>query len=185
MSERMYLQRHKDDQYVDAVRIDTVPRYKQSDLSGDEWRVSGVIVLSRKGHVVYERAFSCVESAVKALPYVLMTFSEGADFKPLSDEVERSLCQQPGCAAKAEVTYRLKGYQIARDRSYRAVYSPEDLHEGVVLANSYERQNPGHIWFCARHAKRGDAGLQDADDNYTRVDKALAGARAVLKRLGK
>lgn len=37
-----------DAQAFDEVRIVTVPRYKQSGLSGDEWRISAAIRLYRK-----------------------------------------------------------------------------------------------------------------------------------------
>jgi len=44
-----------DAQAFDEVRITTVPRYKMSGLSGDEWRISGKIQLLRKGRVVAEK----------------------------------------------------------------------------------------------------------------------------------
>ena len=37
-----------DAQAFDAVRITTVPRYKTSGLSGDEWRISAHVELLRK-----------------------------------------------------------------------------------------------------------------------------------------
>ena len=33
-----HFERHPDDEWYDEVRIVTVPRYKTSGLSGDEWR---------------------------------------------------------------------------------------------------------------------------------------------------
>ncbi|KKL50531.1 hypothetical protein LCGC14_2304540, partial [marine sediment metagenome] len=38
-----------DDEGVDQIVIDTVPRYKMSGLSGDEWRVSGRVRFFRNG----------------------------------------------------------------------------------------------------------------------------------------
>ena len=39
---------HHDDEWYDEVRITTVPRYKTSSLSGDEWRTSARIQILRK-----------------------------------------------------------------------------------------------------------------------------------------
>jgi len=38
----------------DEIRIRTIPRYKTSGLSGDEWRISMVTEFLRKGKVVHE-----------------------------------------------------------------------------------------------------------------------------------
>ena len=43
-----------DRQAFDEIRIKTEPRYKQSGLSGDEWRISGKIEFMYKGEVVFE-----------------------------------------------------------------------------------------------------------------------------------
>ncbi len=67
---------HPDDQGVDRIEIDVVPRFKTSGLSGDEWRVSGRILMFRKGELVGERSMSNVESCVNALPWLWMTLPE-------------------------------------------------------------------------------------------------------------
>ena len=41
-----------DAQAFDEVRIVTVPRYKRSDLSGDEWRISAEIQFYRNGVLI-------------------------------------------------------------------------------------------------------------------------------------
>ena len=51
-----------DAQAFDEVRITTVPRYKMSGLSGDEWRISGKIQLLRKGKVVAEKGCEATPS---------------------------------------------------------------------------------------------------------------------------
>lgn len=38
-----WYRRHHDDEVIDRVSIDCVPRFKVSGLSGDEWRVSYVL----------------------------------------------------------------------------------------------------------------------------------------------
>jgi hypothetical protein len=50
-----------DAQAFDEVRIVTVPRYKISGLSGDEWRISSHIEFYRKGRKVHERGFGKAE----------------------------------------------------------------------------------------------------------------------------
>jgi len=50
-----------DAQAFDEVRIVTVPRYKTSGMSGDEWRISATIQFMRKGRIVHERGISSVE----------------------------------------------------------------------------------------------------------------------------
>lgn len=47
-----------DDEFYDEIRITTVPRFKTSELSGDEWRVSTHVVVLRKGRVVAEKSWS-------------------------------------------------------------------------------------------------------------------------------
>ncbi|MBX9884281.1 MAG: hypothetical protein K2X68_04840, partial [Novosphingobium sp.] len=71
--------RHHDDSLVDEVRIKIVPRFKQSDMSGDEWRVHAQIDLLRKGVVLAASGARDVQAAVARLPWMLMTLGEGEE----------------------------------------------------------------------------------------------------------
>lgn len=145
--------RHRDDEGVDFVEVRIQPRYKTSELSGDEWRVSAVVRFGYKGHVVYERSFGKVEWAVAALPYLLMTWHEGRG--RASTEPKGHPCDQFGCWETATVFYRMKA-------TYDALGHKEAIPEG----HEYQRG------FCSRHSTRGDCGLDDADDNYELIGSA-------------
>ena len=43
---------HHDDEWYDEIRVTTVPRFKTSGLSGDEWRRSAKVTFLRKGIVL-------------------------------------------------------------------------------------------------------------------------------------
>jgi hypothetical protein len=58
------LKLHHDDEGVDRIEIDIVPRFKTSDLSGDQWRVSARLRAYRKGELVGEQSYHNMETAV-------------------------------------------------------------------------------------------------------------------------
>lgn len=74
----------------------------------------------------------------------------------------RQLCFQMGCAAPASSTYVLK-HLFADDGARRP-----------ATASSSRGENPAPVQlvrrFCPLHLRRGDCGLEDADDNYTVID---------------
>ena len=145
--------RHEDDEYIDEIRIDLVPRFKTSEMSGDEWRVSGRVRFFRKGHEVWSRSFSKLSTAVNALSWFWMVADEGPpdEWKMLTKEQELALCQQPGCSDASVKRYRFK--KIRDCKQSGRMYEPDPSFEYVTA-------------FCARHAHRGDCGLEDTDDNY-------------------
>lgn len=151
MAKFTHNRRHEDDEYIDDVRIDLVPRFKTSGLSGDEWRISARIRFFRKGHVVWQRQFTSMQTAVSALPWFWIAASEGADWEHLSREQERQVCQQPGCSEPAVKWYRFKKIRDCRQSGH--MKDPGPSFEYVT-------------GFCARHAHRGDCGLEDCDSNY-------------------
>lgn len=136
-----------DAQAFDAVTIETVPRWKESEMSGDEWRISALVRFWRKGVVIYERGYRNIEMAC---------FLVGAAHVDACDDGkgyfagERDACDQEGCACTATVTYRLKAEY---DRG----------------GHKSEPLGPTYRLFCNRHKDRGDCGLEDADDNYEAV----------------
>lgn len=145
--DRRYFAPHADDEYFDEVVIRTVPRYKTSGLSGDEWRVSAVIELKRKGMVLFDRGFGTLAAATAFLPGIFISARE-VPIDVMHEERARPLCMQPGCAERAVTVYRKK---VVYDRS----------------GHSHEPMTGGeYLRFCRRHARRGDCGLEDSDANY-------------------
>lgn len=143
---RLYRTIKPDAQAFDEIRIVTAPRFKESELSGDEWRISSVIQLWRKGALVHEaNGGRNVETAIMLL---------GAAFLTACDDGlgyfagERHVCDQEGCSLPATVSLRLKK-GLNRDGTERP----------LSFGGEYRM-------FCDRHRVRGDCGLEDADDNY-------------------
>ena len=138
-----------DAQAFDEIQIRTVPRYKTSGLSGDEWRISASVEFYRKGEVVHEESCRDVESACKFLAFFHAQACDNGKgwFASVADK-----CDQEGCSNTTTVTYRkLKSY----------------CREG----HETEPHRPVFRQFCEDHKERGDCGLDDADRNYTDQDK--------------
>ena len=154
MSERQYFKRHPDDQIIDDIQIHVVPRFKTSGLSGDEWRVSAVVELKRKGTLVYSRSYSNVDDAARHLPWLLRVWCEMPDEEipnwTEQNNRDRTLCHQSGCGKEWTVLYKLK-----REASERGEWiDPSDCTLTSVRG------------FCDEHKHRGDCGREDAEDNY-------------------
>lgn len=149
LSPHVLYDNHRDDHFIDAAEIVTVPRYKTSGLSGDEWRFSARIRLLRKGVVLYERWVGNIAYAGIAVAEML---NGDRDKHMVEDFAERmkglaSKCANPGCQEEAVSEYRLK-MEYSREGMKREPYGDK------------------RIKFCQRHLRRGDCGLQDADVNY-------------------
>ena len=140
-----WLDMRPDAQGFDEIRIITVPRYKESEISGDEWRISASIQLWRKGQMVHEDGSRNVETACMMVGAVYLRALDDAKGYFAGDGVT---CDQEGCSAQATVRY-LKKLNYSRD--------------GV----SSEPTRPTYRHFCSRHSTRGDCGMDDADRNYT------------------
>lgn len=139
-----------DNQRYDKVDIYTVPRWKESELSGDEYRISANADLYYKGNKIKTMTFRDVETAIRYLDGALVYWrGNGEDYSSIDDTY---LCDQEGCANIADVKYkRLKGYTGRGD--------PETLHDW----NQYRV-------FCNSHKTRGDCALDDGDHNYKQVE---------------
>lgn len=162
-----WFKRHHDDEYVDGIRFEIVPRYKTSGLSGDEWRISIRVVLYRKGEVVRARFYGTMEYAAAHLPWLLKTWGEemddaGWEADAKRQEQDKTTCHQPGCAEEATTTYSLKSE-----------------YERMGHETPVNPSHPVHRAFCARHSVRGDCGLEDADRNYEVVEGPGPGGDAV------
>lgn len=135
----------------DDIRLTVVPRYKMSYHSGDEWRQGVNIQFYFKGQLVFQRPARDMQTAIMLLGYLWEDAS-----CPIHEEVlkiEKSgLCFQPSCQERATVRYYIK-------REYGR--QGEKLDPTACKATHYRE-------FCEKHATRGDCGLEDADDNYTK-----------------
>ncbi len=210
IGEKIRLARHHDDEYWDEISIHAplykeraaglgvhvIPRYKTSDMSGDEWRIcarlglsnregtfferdfgkmnwamnygshfvwteakafldlpNATLVVSRKGHTLWAATFPTFGDAAIGMAWHIVVANEQSDgWKNLKNEEERAHCQQPGCEEAPACLYRLKKIQYGSSR--HTFKEPTYDHEAR------------HRWFCARHAERGDCGLEDCDSNY-------------------
>lgn len=142
-----------DAQAFDEVRIFTTPRYKQSDLSGDEWRISATVEFLRNGVVKDTFRARNVETA--------LTMASGEWLHACDDgkgyfASEGVYCDQEGCRAVATVFLHRSTHWCSGCGLSRPAIRPM-LDNKVVIDI---RQ------FCSKHATRGDCGLDDADRNY-------------------
>lgn len=147
LGKRWWRDMKPDAQAFDRVEITTVPRYKQSGLSGDEWRISASIKFYRKGALVHEIATRNIQTACHHLGY---HHDAAIDDGKAFFAGEGAACDQEGCAEPATVWYRkLANYC-------------QDGHKT-------EPNNPTYRQFCDRHKTRGDCALDDADQNYSQL----------------
>lgn len=133
-----------DAQAFDEVRIITIPRYKQSGLSGDEWRISAEIRFYRKGIHIFSTHYRNIETACG---FAYGDYLKGIDDGKAYFAGNGKTCDQEGCNNPATVRYRLRKF-----------FSREG-YESIPPYNTYR-------YFCAEHKTRGDCGLEDSDVNY-------------------
>lgn len=151
-------ERHEDDEFYDEVRLRVVERWKESELSGDEWRFSYVVEFCRKGQVLIQRGFSRLEWALAHVPSIpLNDLSYGADeeHQDVARELTKyTLCFQPGCTNDATREFRLL-----------KLFTPRSGVE-MPASDYYDHR----VRYCDRHAEnRGDCGLMDSDSNLVEV----------------
>lgn len=152
----VWLATRPDAQGFDEVRIVTVPRYKESGLSGDEWRISASIQLYRKGKLIHERGVRNIEMGCV---FAAATYYEAQDNGMAYFAGDGVHCDQEGCNAAATVRYRLKA-NFCRD------------------GHPSEPSRPTFRHFCERHRTRGDCALDDADINYVDCSAPTSGEQS-------
>ncbi len=134
-----------DAQPFDEIRFVTTPRYKESGLSGDEWRISITIEFYRNGVKVHESGgLSKMETA---MGFAYAEFCKACDDGMGLYAGDENFCDQEGCSNEATVKYFLK-------KKYN-----NDGSEAKMFGKEYRL-------FCDRHKTRGDCALEDADYNY-------------------
>lgn len=146
-----------DAQAFDEIRIVTVPRYKMSALSGDEWRISARIDFMRNGIVRHSDSYRDVETAVRFLDSAMMKANDEG-LASYANDLDDLYCDQEGCSETATVTYKLK-QRHCRSCGHGREAGYQILRESIEVRK-----------FCARHSRRGDCGLDDADANYELIE---------------
>ena len=141
-----------DFEMYDEIRFSVLPRYKQSELSGDEWRQSIVVHFMFKGEPIKTFTASDMRTALLLAGGWYLTDSFLSDRQL---ELEKAKCDQPNCL-REDVTK----VQIIR----------ETADDGSWLETS-EYLTPHYRQFCPDHITRGDCGREDADSNYTEIHR--------------
>lgn len=155
---RMVHERLSDFEWWDSVVIRAVPRWKESEMSGDEWRRSAVIRFVFKGKTFLEKTYSNMDVAASALPF-LMKLSIGELYKDIDSEAfiahEKQCCDNPGC----DMFWRDK-YKLKKLWSQNCSFSKDPEVKDVHFRK-----------FCEKHRHRGDCGLDDSDANYILIEE--------------
>lgn len=149
LGEKMWHKRHDDFEPFDKITMEIVPRWKESELSGDEWRQHVQVTFWFKGHEVGSHGCRNMQAASMLLGSWLL---DGGS--PLSDKVlalEDDLCDQPSCTEPPVNRHILKSLFSVR---------------GEKLDKDDNGSRPYFRKFCARHSTRGDCGREDSDGNY-------------------
>lgn len=146
---------HPNDETVDGITIDCHDRFKESELSGSEWRFSYRITLWRKGHkLAVDGGHLSLDAAVAHLPWLMKTWGESERYREIPKDELASLdtqvfeCAQPGCCGAPVVAL-----PMVRRWSRDCTLS-EPAQNGEVRM------------FCPVHSNRGDSGLDDGESNY-------------------
>lgn len=137
-----------DAQAFDEIRLKTIPRFKESELSGDEWRISTVVEFYRNGELVHTSGGTSNMETMCGFLYSEFhrAISDGKAYFA-GDGVH---CDQEGCTSKAAFMYRIK--EAYDDRGKR-----DAIYDGY------------HRCFCEKHSSRGNSDLGDRDENYELV----------------
>lgn len=145
---------HDDDSRYDGVELKTVERWKESKLSGDEWRFSFVALLSRKGYVLRRVGGQNMMALIQAVGAIRDQGNSGDDPELLKGAPDfNEYCFQPGCMRLADIEYQIIDEWCRRCGEKGTPYDWKD----------YRRR------FCNGHKERGDCSLEDNDNNYTLV----------------
>ena len=134
-----------DAQAFDEIRIFTVPRFKQSELSGDEWRIHAEVQFYRKGKLIFSEGCRDTKTAAGLVyGWYVRACDDGKGYFG----GDGTVCDQEGCHDLATVRYR------------RIADYCREGHKGQPSDVSLYRH------FCGRHKTRGNSAFDDADSNY-------------------
>lgn len=153
MQQRFMHVDHPDDERFDRVTIDIQPRWKESELSGDEWRFGYILQFWRKGEIIITKSYGSLEWALDFASTATISDNVGEAFDREAWDRTKDKCDQPGCDIVATVFFeRLKPFT---KQGQELVKDP-----GVTEFRQ----------FCDIHTHRGDCSMDDADHNYSPID---------------
>lgn len=135
-----------DAQAFDEIKIYTVPCWKESELSGSEWRISAVVELWRKGKPIHSKSFRNIETAAQLLAH---TYMEAVDNGKGFFAGEGEICDQEGCSAKATTKMEL----------VKTGCGSCGTHPIIPTLRQYRM-------FCDFHKRRGYQSFDDSDSSY-------------------
>lgn len=144
-----------DAQAFDEIKFITVPRYKMSGMSGDEWRISIKMEFWRKGKLIHTEEFAG-QNMEKAMTFASHNYARACDNGLGLFAGEYNCCDQEGCSKQATVTYKLKNEACNRCGDTKPA--------GEITGQAVIRK------FCIEHKTRGDSSLEDQDKNYEKID---------------
>jgi len=145
---------HSDIQHYDQIRIKTIPRWKESELSGDEWRISAHVEFLYKNHIIWEKSYCNCETALQMAYTQFIIDVESGKVKIPKD----ILCDQEGCSEQATI---------------KAFFKKRYCVGGGNCGGEKKMFNKDYLLFCDKHSHRGDCDLEDADDNYDKIRSCL------------
>ena len=152
----LYHRRLPEFEVYDEIRMKVVPRYKTSELSGDEWRQSVHIEFVFKNTIVKTEGCRDMKTAIMLLgSYYLKEFSIPNDVL----SIEKVSCDQPSCNNEASGRLKLKKLT-------------DDTGNWLDMKEQYGEH---YRQFCLEHIQRGDCSREDADDNYEPLDDKSSG----------
>jgi hypothetical protein len=153
---RLYHKRLAEFEMYDEIRLVMEERWKESELSGSEYRYSCGIQLFFKGILVKTEGARDMNAAIMLLGWYKLCGKDPYAGIPIEvQDQEKLCCDNIHCANPATKWFTLK-----RETSARGEWLEKE--DGASV--SYRQ-------FCDRHAHRGDCSREDADDNYTAIPK--------------
>jgi hypothetical protein len=163
---------HPDDEWYDTCVVETIERWKESELSGDEYRFSYMVSFIRKGHILLQRTYGSWKAALAFIPGLSYNdYPAGADSEHEHSVVidkRYAFCFQPGCSELAT-------------REFRIIKLYTNRGEEAHMSEHYDYR----FRFCDKHAgHRGDCGLLDSDANLVEVAFDSDANASVLNPLG-
>lgn len=148
---------HRECEGIDRIEIECVERWKESELSGDEWRFSYVVRAYYKGVVVLECRRNRMGDAVAHLSFEIDRMRDDGAAAAAWQRQKESCCDQPGCSREPTWWMQLK------EEYSRQGEGPLPSTGGI-----------GHYRkFCERHKRRGDCAMEDSDGNYEAIEKEV------------
>lgn len=198
--------RHSDDEWFDEIRFETAEgpllrivtmyRYKTSSMSGDEWRTSARIQVSRgKVWSDFDTHYANLKSACRGLypgfftshPELHGVITTTVDFYQKGVKLyEASYDSKPleflhaaGHLPWALIIARENTGSMPNSNDYcfqpgcpEKAVSTYKLKTEYSANGVFSREPTRELRrrFCQRHLQRGDCGLEDADNNYEVID---------------